>query len=117
MDRVEREVELPAPPDEVWHAVTDAGELGDWLDADVELDLRPGGAGTFRFPDGEVRRAMVREVDEGERLSFTWWPVTGPDVGRTSTVRIEIAPHERGSRLRLVETASARTRTRALAAA
>ena len=115
MDRVEREVELPAAPDEVWHAVTDADVLGDWLEADVELELRPGGAGTFRFPDGEVRRAMVREVDEGARLSFTWWPVTGPGVGRTSTVSIEIEPHAGGSRLRLVETMSARRR--ALAAA
>ncbi len=114
-ERVERQVELPAPPDEVWHAVTDAGALGDWLDADVELEVRPGGAGTFRFPDGEVRRAMVREVDEGERLSFTWWPVTGPGVGRTSTVSFEIEPHDGGSRLRLVETMSTRTRVLGIA--
>jgi len=114
-DQVEREVELPAPPDEVWHAVTDADVLGDWLGADVELELRPGGAGTFRFPDGQVRRAMVREVDEGARLSFTWWPVTGPDVGRTSTVSFEIEPHAGGSRLRLVETMSARSRMLAAA--
>jgi uncharacterized protein YndB with AHSA1/START domain len=113
-ERVEREVELAAPPDEVWHAVTDADSLGEWLDAEVELDVRPGGAGTFRFPDGEVRRAMVREVDEGERLSFTWWPVTGPGVGRTSTVSFEIVPAGGGSRLRLVETASARTRLLAI---
>ena len=115
MEQVEREVELPAPPAEVWDAVTDAEVLGDWLDAEVELDLRPGGAGTFRFPDGQVRRAMVREIDEGARFSFTWWPVTGPRIGRTSTVSIDIEPAGAGSRLRLVETMS--TRTRLLAAA
>jgi uncharacterized protein YndB with AHSA1/START domain len=112
---VTREVELSAEPDEVWRSVTEAEPLGDWLEADVELEPRPGGSGTFRFADGEVRRAFVRDVDPGHRLAFTWWPLTGDDVGRTTTVTITIEPHDGGSRLRLVE--SPRARTRAVAAA
>jgi uncharacterized protein YndB with AHSA1/START domain len=112
---VSREIELPAPPDEVWRSVTEADQLGDWLEADVELELRPGGTGTFRFPDGEVRRALVREVEPARRLAFTWWPLTGDEVGRATTVTITIEPRARGSRLRLVEAPRARARAVAVA--
>jgi uncharacterized protein YndB with AHSA1/START domain len=107
---VTREVELPASPDEVWEQVADSDRLGEWLEADVELDPRPGGSGSFRFADGEVRRAMVRDVEPGRRLAFTWWPLTGEDVGRSTSVTITIQPTDTGSRLRLVETARARAR-------
>jgi uncharacterized protein YndB with AHSA1/START domain len=107
---VTRAVELPASPDEVWEQVADSDRLGEWLAADVELDARPGGSGTFRFADGEVRRALVHDVEPGRRLAFTWWPLTGADVGRSTSVTITIEPTDGGSRLRLVETARAGAR-------
>jgi uncharacterized protein YndB with AHSA1/START domain len=114
---VTREVDLPASPEEVWEQVAETDQLGDWLDADVDLDIRPGGTGSFRFADGEVRRALVRDVEPGRRLAFTWWPLTGDDVGRATTVTITIEPSEAGSRLRLVESPRARTRARVTAVA
>ncbi len=114
---VTREIDLPAPPDEVWRSVTQPDELGDWLEADVELDPRPGGSGSFRFADGEVRRVLVRDVEPGHRLVFTWWPLTGAEVGRTTTVTITIEPSDAGSRLRLVESPRTRARARATAVA
>jgi len=114
---VTREVELPASPDDVWQQVTDSDRLGEWLEADVELDPRPGGSGSFRFADGEVRRALIRDVEPGRRLAFTWWPLTGVDVGRSTSVTITIEPTAAGSRLRLVETPRARARAVASAVA
>lgn len=116
-ENVTREIELPASPEEVWGQVADSDQLGDWLEADVELEVRPGGSGTFRFADGELRRAMVRDVEPGRRLAFTWWPLTGDDVGRATTVTITIEPSDDGSRLRLVESQAARTRAAATAVA
>jgi uncharacterized protein YndB with AHSA1/START domain len=112
---VTREVDLPASPDDVWEQVTESDSLGEWLEADVELDPRPGGAGSFRFADGEVRRALVRHVEPGWRLAFTWWPLTGDDVGRATTVTITIEPRDGGSRLRLVESPQARAHAVAVA--
>ncbi len=109
-ERVEREIEVPAPPAEVWPALTDPERLGDWFDAEVELEARPGGTGSFRFADGEVRRAMVREVDEGERLSFLWWPLSPAGVGPTTIVTITLEPSGAGSIVRLVESTMARAR-------
>jgi uncharacterized protein YndB with AHSA1/START domain len=114
---IEREIELAAAPEEVWQQLVDDESLGEWLEADVELDVRPGGAGSFRFADGEVRRAMVREADPAQRLAFTWWPLTGTRVGVSTTVVITIEPLADGSRLRLVETTAVSTGARVRAAA
>ncbi len=69
---VTREVVFPAPPDEVWEALTEAGQLEEWFANDVELDPRPGGTGVFRWDDGEERHATVLVADPGERLVLDW---------------------------------------------
>ena len=69
---VTREVVVPAPPEEVWQALTEPERLEEWFANEVELDLRPGGAGRFRWNDGDERCAVVREVEPGERLVLDW---------------------------------------------
>lgn len=109
---VEREIELAASPDAVWEALADPARLGEWLGAEVEVDLRPGGGGTFRLEAGEIRRARVLDVEDGRRISFTWWQIE-PEVGRPSLVTITIEPRTEGSRLRVREAPSARARAAA----
>jgi uncharacterized protein YndB with AHSA1/START domain len=109
-DRVVRAVELPVPPEQVWKALADATRLGEWLDADVELDLRPGGAARFRFGSGEERRGLVTEVEAERRLAITWWPLGAGGVGPATTVTFEVEPVPAGSRLRVIESRAARTR-------
>jgi uncharacterized protein YndB with AHSA1/START domain len=70
--KVERAIEFPAPPDEVWAALTQAERLEEWFANDVELDLRPGGEGVFRWSNGEERRAVVEDVEPEERLAIRW---------------------------------------------
>ena len=69
---VTREIVFPASPDEVWEALTEADQLEEWFANDVEFDPRPGGAGIFRWDDGEERRATVVVADPGERLVLDW---------------------------------------------
>src|SRR5947199_726425 len=69
---VSREIEFPVPPDEVWEALTDPDQLEEWYANDVELDPREGGAGVFRWDDGEERRATVVEATPSERLVLDW---------------------------------------------
>ena len=52
MEHIEREVQLPNPPVEVWEAVIDPARLGEWLGGELDVSLRPGGRGSFRSPDG-----------------------------------------------------------------
>ena len=104
---MEREIELAAPPAEVWESLADADRLGAWLGAEVDVELRPGGTGTFRLEDGETRRVRIVDVDPGRRISFAWGPVA-PVVGRPTLVTITIEANGTGSRLRVREAPSAR---------
>jgi uncharacterized protein YndB with AHSA1/START domain len=93
---VEREILVPEAPEEVWGALTEPERLEEWFASDVELDARPGGEGVFRWGDGDERRAVVRELEEAERLVLDW------DDG--GSVAIELATSETGTIVRVVET-------------
>ena len=69
---VTREIVFPVSPDEVWEALTDPEQLEEWFANNVELDVRPGGEGVFRWDDGDERRATVLEVEPCERLLLDW---------------------------------------------
>src|SRR5690242_20745834 len=94
---VEREIVVPEAPDEVWEALTEPERLEEWFASDVELDARPGGEGVFQWGDGDERRAVVRELEESERLVLDW------DDG--GTVAIELETSETGTIVRVVESA------------
>jgi len=69
---VRREVVIAAPPETVWEALTDAGEIAAWFGAEADVDVRPGGPVRFRWADGSERRGLVVEVDAPRRLVFRW---------------------------------------------
>ena len=98
---IRKEIVLPAARDDVWDALTDADRLEDWFANDVELDLRPGGGASFRWSNGEERRAIVTEVEPERRLAFDW-----EDEG---TVEFTLADDPAGTRLVVVESSPAWT--------
>jgi uncharacterized protein YndB with AHSA1/START domain len=93
---VTREIVFPAAPDEVWQALTDPDQLEEWFANEVELDARPGGAGVFRWDDGEEQHATVVVADPGERLVLDW-----DEEGEVEFVLEEV---EDGTRLLVRET-------------
>ena len=103
---IEREIVVPEAPDEVWEALTEPERLEEWFASEVELDARPGGEGVFRWGDGDERRAVVRELEEAERLVLDW------DDG--GSVAIELEPvSRRHPRARRRVLAGVRSRVRA----
>jgi len=100
---VRREVEFQAPPSDVWEALTDPERLGEWFANAVELDVRPGGEGSFRWDDGTVRHARVEAVEYERRLAFRWRDADA-DTPATA-VEITLAETAEGTRLTVVETA------------
>ena len=93
---VVREIVFPSSPDEVWEALTEADRLEEWFANDVELDPRPGGAGIFRWDDGEERRATVVVAEPGERLVLDW--------DEDGEVEFTLEEVEEGTRLLVRET-------------
>jgi uncharacterized protein YndB with AHSA1/START domain len=104
---VERVILLPASPERVWSALTEGRELSAWFGAEVELEARPGGAATFRWPDGRSREATVEEMDPPRRLSFRWAPFerTGGGARVVPATRVEftLEPAREGTIVRLSE--------------
>ncbi|MFL5821945.1 MAG: SRPBCC domain-containing protein [Solirubrobacteraceae bacterium] len=101
-DRIEREVLVPAPADELWRIITGDG----WLADEVEIELVPGGEARFASRDGE-RTGWVEEAEPptGERdpgrLVF-WWTADGEPASR---VDLTLDPDPDGmTRLRIAET-------------
>jgi uncharacterized protein YndB with AHSA1/START domain len=92
---VTREVVFPAPPDEVWEALTDPEQLEEWFANDVELDPREGGAGVFRWDNGEEKRATVVVAEPSERLVLDW-----DDEG---SVELTLEEVDEGTRLHVRE--------------
>ncbi|MBV8430581.1 MAG: SRPBCC domain-containing protein [Solirubrobacterales bacterium] len=100
-DRIERELVLPAPPDEVWSTVTGPG----WLADEVELELVVGGEARFSSED-EIRTGWIEEVaapddvERSGRLVF-WWSGDGEPASR---VELWLDPEgDSDTRLRVLE--------------
>ena len=99
---VRREIVFPEPRGSVWRALTEAELLEEWFANEVELDLRPGGSGVFRWGDGSVREATVEEVDPERRLGFRWRDAEGEEPETLVELTLEDDPE--GTRLLVVET-------------
>ncbi len=91
---------LPAPPDEVFAAWTDAESLEHWMCPGAtsvpvaELDVRVGGH--FRIVMRGEQRDYVHagkylEIDPPNRLAFTW--VSAATHEKPSMVTVEFWPH------------------------
>ncbi len=99
-ERIDRSLEIPALPDQVWEVITADG----WLAERVELELVPGGDARFIDP-ASVRTGWVEEAtapDEGSegRLVF-WW---GPEGEPATRVEVVLEPLDGQTRVRVAET-------------
>jgi uncharacterized protein YndB with AHSA1/START domain len=103
-DVIERDLVLPQPLERVWAALTDPKELGSWFPDRVELDVRPGGEGTFTFDtdDGDhVAAVTVEAIEPMTRFAFWWGEANGSE--QRTLVDFTLEPVEGGTRLHLVE--------------
>lgn len=108
-DAVEIVRQIPATPEQVFRALTDPQELMKWWGAKGNLtgarvNLRPGGEYRFELlsPEGDAAwvKGQYQVVDPPRRLVKTWFNSKFPDL--RSTVAIDLAPADGGTRLTLV---------------
>lgn len=94
LPEVERSIELPATPDEVWERVVDGTFAEEWMG----VSLEPRSGGDVSVPD-RVMIGTVEEVIPGQSITWSW---REPD-GEPSQVTIEITPSETGSIVTVTE--------------
>jgi len=97
---VERTITLPADPNTVWERLTDENLVGDWMEGDVSIEARPGGAITMTPEAGAPVWGTVEEVVPGRRLQWSW----RTDDGLPTQVEIELEQVETGTILTVRET-------------
>ena len=101
-DRIERTMTLDVPRDEVWAALTEPDRISKWFGQKTELDLRPGGRGSFGWESTTVN-VVVEEVDPPRKFSYRWEPGMVPVPGTTTLVEFTLEETEGGTVLHLVE--------------
>lgn len=88
---------LSHPPERVWRALTEPGELSAWFPADVVGERRAGARLSFPFreDEGPVLEGEMRIFDPPRLLEFTW---------DTDVLRFELEPSPNGSVLHFTAT-------------
>jgi uncharacterized protein YndB with AHSA1/START domain len=104
-DRIERTVELAAPPEKVWVALTTAEGLAAWFGNTATIDLRPGGSAQMKWiEEGYTANMRVERVEEPRVFGFTWHIFGLPeDDPRRTYVEFTLEPAGAGTRLTVVE--------------
>lgn len=109
-DRIEREIDIDAPIDDVWTVITEPEHITGWFTDSAELDVRPGGEGRFGWEAKATTREMVvnlriERLDPPNYFSFRWDYPDGEEPTEANAPLVEFSLEARGesTRLRLVE--------------
>jgi uncharacterized protein YndB with AHSA1/START domain len=77
-DRIEKSIELRAPVERVWRALTDHAEFGQWFGVKLDGPFEAGevSRGTITTPGYEhiVWQARVVKIEKPRSFAFTWHP-------------------------------------------
>lgn len=113
LSRIDRTIDVNAPPDRVWRALTTAGDLGAWFQVSIEGEITPGAElwMTSKYPGYEGQRFIVKvtEMTPPRRFAWQWHPgAVDPAVDYSrepwTTVTFTLEPSGRGTRLTVSET-------------
>jgi uncharacterized protein YndB with AHSA1/START domain len=113
LSRIDRTIEVNAPPDRVWRVLTTAADLAAWFHVAIEGEFAPGAEVwmTSTSPGYEGQRFFVRvtEMTPPRRFAWQWHPgAVDPAVDYTrepcTTVTFTLEPSGNGTRLSVSET-------------
>jgi len=123
MDRIEKQVDLKAPVDRVWQALTDHTQFGQWFGVRIAQPFAPGAtircaitpttvdaavAAAQKPHDGKTFDISIEKIEPKRLFSFRWHPYAVDekrDYSTEPTTLVEFTLEEiaAGVRLRIVE--------------
>lgn len=115
LSRIDRDIDIAAPPQRIWRALTSVDELSDWFEVTIEGSIAEGAEVwmTSTHPDYAGQRFFVRfaELNPPRRLVWEWHPGAvdaSIDYSKEPVTRVtfSLEPSNDGAstRLRLSET-------------
>src|SRR4051812_15951535 len=111
-DRIEKQIDLKAPVDRVWRALTDHHEFGTWFGVNLEkpfvVNEKTRGKITFEGYQHVTMEVTVVALEAPRRFAYTWHPYAmDPAVDYSkeppTTVEFLLEPAPGGTRLRVTE--------------
>jgi uncharacterized protein YndB with AHSA1/START domain len=111
--RIDRTIEVNAPPDRVWRVLTTAKDVAAWFQMKVEGEIVEGAdvwmTTTNPAYAGQRFKVRIKEVTPPRRFVWEWHPgAVDPAVDyskeRCTTVTFTLEPSGRGTRLSVAET-------------
>ncbi len=115
-DAITSEIDIAAPPDRVFQALTTASELQRWFTSSEcpvklwKMDPRPGGRYSYATEAGSVVVNGIREFqchgeileyDPPRLLVYTWIANWHDDLAHPTVVRWELAPKLSGTHVKV----------------
>jgi len=115
-DAIVTEIDVTAPPDRVFRALTDASELMRWFTSAEcpvkfwKMDARLGGQYSYATQRGSIVvnnlsqfecHGEIVEYDPPRLLAYTWFGNWHDDISRSTLVRWELTATEEGTRVRV----------------
>lgn len=117
-DSIVSEIEIVAPPERVFQALTDPAQARQWGNSDVfemkiwEMDARLGGKWRFLCKEtgGKANayhvsefdhHGEILEIDPPRLLVYTWLTNFHDDLSRKTVVRWDLTPTPTGTRLKV----------------
>ena len=103
---ITRTIDIQAPLEKVWAALTESDLIAQWFGDTCEFDATPGGTGYFGWPHHGRHRVVVEHVEAPKTLVYRWAREADidPVPGNSTVVRFDLAKHQGGTRLTLLET-------------
>jgi uncharacterized protein YndB with AHSA1/START domain len=111
-DRIEKVIDLKAPVERVWRALTDPSEFGAWFGVKLDGVFTPGAVarGPITHPGYEhvIWEARIVAMDRPRLFSFHWHPyAVDPAIDYSqeppTLVEFRLAPLSEGTRLTVTE--------------
>jgi len=113
LSRIDRTIEIAAPPERVWRALTSAAELSAWFQVSIEGEIAQGAEVwmTTSSPGYAGQRFRVRIVEMAAPRRFAWeWhpgsvdPQVDYSLEQPTMVTFSLEPSAGGTRLTVSET-------------
>src|ERR1700677_3327321 len=111
-NQIEKSIELNAPVERVWRALTDHNEFGEWFRVKIDGPFAAGKTATGRITHPGYEHVkwevQIKQMDAPRLFSFTWHPYAiDPDVDYSketpTLVEFRLQPTAKGTRLVIVE--------------
>lgn len=111
-DRIEKTIDIKAPVERVWRALTDHNEFSTWFRVALEKPFVLGETteGNITYPGHEHMRleARVEKMETNKLFAYSWCPVAdedgnGPLGGPETLVEFKLEAIDSGTRLTVIE--------------